>query len=79
MSDEQTSIDGRSLDALVADMTKECELLGELEKVEREAALRVKSCKNTINSLQKMIDNRIKKLKEDVPYESDWGRQVRDR
>ena len=49
MSDEQTSIDGRSLDELVADMTKECELLGELEKVEREATLRVTSCKNTVN------------------------------
>ena len=79
MSDEHTSIDGRSLDELVADMTKECDLLGELEKVEREATLRVTSCKNTVNRLQKMIDNRIKKLKEDVPYESDWGQQVRDR
>ena len=65
----------RSLDELVTDMQKECELLWELERDEREASNRVTSCRNSVNILQRTIDNRVKKLREreDVPYDSDSG------
>ena len=62
-----------SLDELVVDLKKECQLLSDLEVAKRAADNSVNSCKAAINGLQNIIDARIKKLKVDVPGDSIWG------
>ena len=69
MSNEQE----KTLDQLTAELKNECERLSELEGTARIADNNVTTCKRAINGFQKMIDELIGKLKEDVPYESRWA------
>ena len=71
MSDKQN----RTLDQLVTDLKEACERLLEVEETERAAVRQSIACRNGVNDLQRVIDERIKKMKEDVPYESKWGQE----
>ena len=64
-----------TLDQLVAGLRKECKRRVEVEETERAAVRQSADCKNTINRFQKIIDERIEKIKEDVTHESHWGRE----
>ena len=71
MSDKQSW----TLDQLVCGLKKESDRFVELKDSESEARRNLNGSQNTINDFQRMIDDRFKKMKKDVPCESKWGRE----